>query len=87
MQTTLIYICNRFSKKKELQLYFMKAAEAREGLTMIMDPMLDDFFFFYVILPITGWKVIERVHKKNDPCQFLSFSRRIGKYQSLIFMR
>lgn len=52
----------------------MKAAEAREGLTMIMDPMLDDFFFFYVILPITGWKVIERVHKKNDPCQFLSFS-------------
>ena len=25
----------------------MKAAEAREGLTMIMDPMLDDFFFFF----------------------------------------
>lgn len=49
MQTTLIYICNRFSKKKELQLYFMKAAEAREGLTMIMDPMLDDFFFLRYI--------------------------------------
>lgn len=57
MQTTLIYTRNRFSKKKEPELYFMKAAEAREGLTMIMDSMLDDFFFF--ILPITGWKIIE----------------------------
>lgn len=28
----------------------MKAAEAREGLTMIMDPMLDDFFFFFFFL-------------------------------------
>lgn len=46
----------------------MKAAEAREGLTMIMDPMLDDFFFFfffYVILPITGWKVIEEFIRKT----------------------
>lgn len=64
----------------------MKAAEAREGLTMIMNPMLDDFFFLRYITH--HWlEVIERVHKKNDPCQFLSFSRRIGKYQSLIFMR
>lgn len=46
----------------------MKAAEAREGLTMIMDPMLDDFFFFfffYIILPITGWKVIEEFIRKT----------------------
>ena len=49
----------------------MKAAEAREGLTMIMDPMLDDFFFFFffffffVILPITGWKVIEEFIRKT----------------------
>lgn len=49
-------ICNRFFKQEEFKLYYVGDIGIQNGLTVTMDPLLDDYF--YTILPTIGWKVI-----------------------------
>ncbi|XP_003493499.1 sodium channel protein Nach-like [Bombus impatiens] len=46
----------KFFKQEEFKLYYVGDIGIQNGLTVTMDPLLDDYF--YTILPTIGWKVM-----------------------------